>query len=319
MELLTGNLYKPVLITPAIDGADTLKIVSGFASPAIALKHLHDLREQNKSVSIDLVFGMAKNNGVEMATHKGFMKIQKSVDSFRCHYSYKDTPIHAKVYTWCKGEKPLLCYTGSANYTNNGFRSNLQREVMTQTDAKAGLKFFYDSYDDTVNCVDEPIVQARIALYESDKPRKNKKTKLETVELTLLDSRTGDTHERAGLNWGQRKGRDRDQAYIPVPSQIAKSPFFPPKDEYFTVLTDSGFSFTAKVAQDGRKAIHSSDSNAIIGRYFRERLGVRSEQYVTRRHLENYGRTTVTFTKIDDETYMMDFSPRNDKVEKETS
>ena len=37
-----------------------------------------------------------------------------------------------------------------------------------------------------------------------------------------------------------------------------------------------------------------------------------SGQYVTEKDLLKYGRTDVSFTKIDDETYFMDFSPNLD-------
>ncbi len=317
-KLLTKSLYKPVLLEPAKQGANNLKIVSGFASPAMALQHLHDLQAIDSKINIQLVFGMAKHNGIEIAKHRGFIDIQKRFSNFSCFYSYQQTPIHAKVYTWCNDSEPLLCYTGSANYTHNGFKRNLQREVMTQTDAKDGLQFFYDSYGDAINCVDEPAVQEHIALYKSNETHEQEKIGLECVDLPLLSSQTGETHEKAGLNWGQRAGRDHNQAYIPVPRQVAQSTFFPEKDQYFTVLTDDNFSFTARVAQQGRKAIHSSDNNAIIGEYFRKRLGLESGQYITRSHLENYGRTTVAFMKVDDETYIMNFSPHRDAVENES-
>lgn len=319
MELLTSRLYNPVLITPATEGADTLRIVSGFASPAMALRHLHDLQNIKHSINIQLVFGMAKHNGIEVATHKSFMDIQGRFFNFSCHYSYEEIPIHAKVYTWCKGDDPILCYTGSANYTQNGFKRSLQREVMTKTSAVDGLQFFYDSYGKAINCTDDPFVKEHIPLFKSDKTHQKERSGLPEVELSLLNSRTKQTHnEGGGLNWGHRGDRNRNEAYIPVPSRIAQTTFFPEKDQYFTVLTaDDDFSFIARIAQANRKAIHSSDNNSIIGKYFRDRLGLDSGQYITRQHLEDYGRTSVKFMRIDDETYVMDFSPHRDGAEQE--
>ena len=46
-----------------------------------------------------------------------------------------------------------------------------------------------------------------------------------------------------------------------------------------------------------------------MGEYIRTRIGVRSGEYVTRQHLAEYGRTDITFTKIDEETYILDFRP----------
>jgi len=74
------------------------------------------------------------------------------------------------------------------------------------------------------------------------------------------------------------------------------------------VLTDDEFSFIAVRAQDGDKAIHTPDGNYILGRYFRDRLGVDRGAPVVGDHLRAYGRTDVEFGKIDDETFFMDFS-----------
>ncbi len=49
------------------------------------------------------------------------------------------------------------------------------------------------------------------------------------VDLPLVMSgppARGEVHQRSGLNWGQREGRNPDQAYIPIPSTIAKAKFF---------------------------------------------------------------------------------------------
>ena len=318
MKLLTDNLYEPVLIEPAkIDGANTLKIVSGYASDTMASRHLNNLKEVNPKINIQLLIGMAKNDGIASNTHRGFLEICKKFDNFNCYYSIHNTPIHAKVYTWCRNDSPLLCYTGSANYTQNGFRKNLQSEAMTQTDAKSGLEFFGKCYANAVECTDEPVVEEHINIYKKDKDQ-TKKGELENHTLSLLDKKTKETHTTAGLNWGQREKRDPNQAYIPVPSNIAKTNFFPEKAEHFRIITDDEFFFSAVRAQDGSKAIHSSDDNSIIGDYFRKRLGVPSGARVTRKHLEDYGRTDVTFTKIDEETYLMDFSPKRDGAERET-
>ena len=130
----------------------------------------------------------------------------------------------------------------------------------------------------------------------------------ESVKLPLL-TRAGETHEKAGLNWGQRPGRNPNQAYIPIPVNHQKSGFFPNRAEQFTVLTDDGESFILVRAQDDGKALHSSLDNSQLGAYIRRRIGIGSGEYVTRAHLEKYGRTDITFIKVDEETYYLDFSP----------
>jgi hypothetical protein len=118
------------------------------------------------------------------------------------------------------------------------------------------------------------------------------------------------------LNWGQRDGRNPNQAYISVPAEIRKMEFFPVRQQQFTVLTDDGKAIICSTAQSGQKgaaldkykAIHSSTNNSLLGEYFRYRLGLTDGAFVNTSDVINYGRTDVTFYKIDPETYYMDFS-----------
>lgn len=54
--------------------------------------------------------------------------------------------------------------------------------------------------------------------------------------------------------------------------------------------------------------MHLLTWHALLGEYFRNRLGLANGAYVTAADLRSYGRTDVTFIKIDEEHYYMDFS-----------
>jgi len=54
-----------------------------------------------------------------------------------------------------------------------------------------------------------------------------------------------------------------------------------------------------RVEQQNNKAITTPLNNSLIGEYFRNRIGLPNRGYVTRRDLENYGRTDVAFYKLD--------------------
>ena len=60
--------------------------------------------------------------------------------------------------------------------------------------------------------------------------------------------------------------------------------------------------------QQNDKAITTPASNAQLGEYFRNRLGLANGANVHTSDLKAYGRTDVVFYKIDDEQYYMDFS-----------
>lgn len=75
----------------------------------------------------------------------------------------------------------------------------------------------------------------------------------------------------------------------------------------FKVITKDFGSFHMRMAQQGNKALHSVESNAILGEWIRKRIGAPSGGYVTKQMLELYGKTYVTFRKYADGTYLLDF------------
>ena len=127
------------------------------------------------------------------------------------------------------------------------------------------------------------------------------------MHLSLLQ-RGGDTGTKSGINWGQRDGRNPNEAYIPLPVSIARSGFFPLEKNHFTVVTDDGHTLILRVEQQNDKAITTPLSNAQLGEYLRNRLGASNGAYISRRDLEAYGRTDISFYKLDEEQYYMDFS-----------
>ena len=90
------------------------------------------------------------------------------------------------------------------------------------------------------------------------------------VTLSFI-TRTGDTGAKSGLNWGQRKNRNRNEAYIPLPSYIAKSGFFPLNKQHFLVITDYHHLLQLRVEQQNDKAITTPASNALLGEFIRYR------------------------------------------------
>ena len=130
------------------------------------------------------------------------------------------------------------------------------------------------------------------------------------VTLPLTTRKAGQivVPQRSGLNWGQRPGREPNQAYLSVPVDIQRGGFFPDRGEVFIVECDDGFSMKCVRSQENGKAIETPTDNSIIGTYFRNRLGVRSGHMVTVDHLHLYGRTSVDIYYRNDHLYYLDFS-----------
>ena len=140
-------------------------------------------------------------------------------------------------------------------------------------------------------------------------------TEFNFVTLPLTTKRGGQVivPQRSGLNWGQRPGRDPNQAYLSVPVDIQRSGFFPDRGDDFIIECDDGFRMKCVRAQANGKGIESPTDNSIIGIYFRNRLGVRPGFMVTIDHLYSYGRMSVDISFRNQYLYYLDFSTLSEK------
>lgn len=192
---------------------------------------------------------MPRNNGIEKARHFAFRKFVQTRPygmGFTCSYVTRGNPVHARTYCWFRAGNPVKALIGSANYSLTAFGMS-QIEAMSDGNAQSVATFYSDLRRNATGCLNEGI-EVAIAVTETRQVSDNDG---ETVTLSLLDRRTGETPARSGINWGQRDGRDRNQACINIPGDIRKSGFFPECAEQFTVLTDDGDSFIMVTAQDG--------------------------------------------------------------------
>lgn len=318
----TPDLYKEILLAPLSRNADELRIVSGYATSAMAERHLME----SERLKLSLLVGMCPKDGISITNHWGFVSLAKShVGGFQCHYRL-DLPTHSKLYIWYSHGIPTEAYLGSANYTQQAFLLNSQNEVLSECNPKDAHEYFLHQMEHSASCL-EPDIEKVIPIVKVMRrfpasrgrsvfsPRQRTVTNREnvlvtSVELPLYSTKTGRVERISGLNWGQRHGRNRDQAYIAVPAPVQRCNFFPSLAVHFHVATDDGEVLEMSIAQANGKAIQTPTPNAALGAYFRKRLGVPSGQLVTDTDLERYGRRTVTFTKFDNETYYMDFSVR---------
>ena len=269
---------------------------------------------------------MTSADGIERKNHAGLVELHTGVSGadFRCNYVIDRPPVHTKVYSWFRQGVPLIGYVGSANYTQNAFSPSM-RETLAEHDAADCFDYFNALIGETIECVSEDAPdlvqiydnrvaerrQEEVAMAEIQSAVKDSETSVERVELPLL-KRNGQMPGRSGLNWGQRPElrREPNQAYLKVPSFVYRTDFFPDIATHFTVATDDEKTFICARAQENGKALHTPLNNSLLGEYFRFRLNVSNGAEVTLAHLQQYGRDTVTFYKIDEETYYMDFSVR---------
>lgn len=315
------DLENKVLLQPVTEGADELCIVSAYASPSMATYHINKLQENGfMPIKIRIIIGMCPYDGLSLGIHKGFKDIQEKYalkpeySDISCQYNYKMPPVHSKIYVWLKHGSPFKAFSGSANYMQSAFSKDCGESLMECNADEAYKNFQSIECNSIINTDNE--VENYIRIYKNQ-PRLNYETRefypTETplTQTISLISKNGEVGKSSGLNWGQRIGRNPEQAYIPLPRAIAQSGFFPLNKRYFTVITDDDYCMQMRVEQQGDKAVTCPDDNAMLGRYFKERLHLESSQPITADILRNYGRTDVTFSKLNDELFYMDFSSQS--------
>ena len=308
--MITNSLYNEVLINPIkIKHLNEIYIVSGFVSASFFRRHIEDVLKLNKNIKINLIVGMGFAND----QHLALLNLKKNYKTNIDIYYYNKKPlIHSKIYIWTKDRIPILGYSGSSNYSQYGFFEKKQLNQMTADNPNELYKYFYQSLKNSKTIDKFKYKNKSLFKYYSknigitpgsiywDKPN-------EEVRISFL-TKKGDLGLKSGLNWGQRKNREPNQAYLPIRGEATKKDFLPDKGFTFTLITDDGIALDCTVQQDNRKAVSTTYNNSLLGEYIRKRINVPKNSLILTDHLIKYGRTDYMLKKIDDETFLFDMS-----------
>lgn len=336
-------LYAPARIE-RIRPCDTLKIVTAFTDCERISTHMISLAEGMKNnrfikrQKVDIILGMTKSS-LSAKKHEDICRLVRFINGTRempslsCRYIANGQEVHSKVYIWGqsqadKTEIPSCAYCGSLNYTMNAFYK--RRETISLCDPISAYRYYTGLIPDTIDCFDPSAPQKlknvankgaeaaedpdnserEYLYYDSQKP-------IAVIQVSLLRADGSDTGYGSGINWGIRPNgtrRNKNQAYIPYNHQDKVKGFFPEKvnpddNSYpiFRVITKDFGSFHMRMAQEDGKALHSVESNAILGEWIRKRIGVPDGGYITKQMLDLYGKTYVVFRKYADGVYLLDF------------
>lgn len=314
IPLYSDDLVQKYLITPALSKqVNRLCILATHASPSM-VSWLLKTYEENKifDISVELIIGDTVDHGIDSNTHEAFRELHGNRYSskwgnFSCSYLYTPPGFNESWYIWLDNERSLQAFSTSNDFTQSSMlRKN--NTIIKEHTASYAYKIYEKIVDRSIFC-NHAEVEDYVIIHAPNISLKTNSFIDSEQHVTLsFITRTGETGTKSGLNWGQRNNRNRNEAYIPLPRPIAKSGFFPLNKQHFLVVTDDHHMLQLRVEQQNDKAITTPASNALLGEYFRNRLGLANGAYVSIKDLNNYGRTDVTFYKIDDEQYFMDFS-----------
>lgn len=338
--MFSTELSERVLIQPFMAGADTLTIISGYASPATIIEHVNRLKIARgitgsaiPTVSIDLRVGMFAAGGTTRPEHDAFVRLtsQKIVDGdLRVSYFPGPHVVHSKVYVWSVAGRPAAAFSGSANYTNPGFslQRTGQQNVMTEVDPEEALQYCQGEANKLVQCADvDDETRDRLPL-RRERPSELALNRIshplpddldgdaqwvgKTYSLSLLKKNGDDYAPGGGINWGLSRGRaSEDEAYISVPSSIGQSGFFPPRNVTFDMVGDDLELLSVRIASGDNpygKDLTTSAPNSHLGSYIRRRMGLPSGAFIGTQQLDQYGRSDIDVTYLGNGQYTLDFS-----------
>ncbi len=341
---LYENFDEPLLYMPATE-CNRLRIITAFTDCERISTHMISLAEGIRKkkycsdLSIEIILGMTKSS-LSQKKHEDicrlirFLKYTKYMPKISCQYICEGKEVHSKIYLWCKDkedgglEMPKIAYCGSLNYTMNAFYK--RRESVAICDSVQAWRYYQELKKDVLDCMDPSVIEKIKKLTngpgelskeddgeEAEYSYYDKLTPIDTIKISLLKADGSDTGYGSGINWGIRSNgtkRNPNQAYIPYNANDKKEGFFPdrirPEDEscpMFKVITKDFGSFHMRMAQQGNKALHSVESNAILGEWIRKKIHAPSGGYITKQMLELYGKTYVTFRKYSNGVYLLDF------------
>lgn len=134
------------------------------------------------------------------------------------------------------------------------------------------------------------------------------------IILPLFSDKGGrNVPEKSGLNQWNAAGRKRNlnEIYIPIPSWINKAfpNFFPKRDISFELKLPNENSISAKVCQQGDKAL-MSNPNLDLGKWLlRDVMCLSEGELLTYEKLQILGIDSVEVCKLNDFKYKIDFRP----------
>lgn len=338
--MFSAYLCDRILIQPFMRGADTLTIVSGYASPATIIEHVNRLKVARgitgsalPEVSIDLRIGMFAAGGTTRPEHDAFVRLtsQKVVDGdLRVSYFPGPNVVHSKVYVWSAAGRPVDAFVGSANYTNPGFslQSTGQLNLMANVDPGEALGVCMLGAETLVQCADvddetrdrlplrrekpSELGLCRVSHPLSDDVEGDAQWVGKTYSLSLLKKNGDDYAPGGGINWGLSRGRaSEDEAYISVPSAVGQSGFFPPRNVTFDMVGDDLELLSVRIASGDNpygKDLTTSAPNSHLGSYIRRRMGLPSGAFIGKQQLDQYGRSDIDVTYLGNGQYTLDFS-----------
>lgn len=268
----SANAVQRILLSPVTLGANKLCILTNQASPNMASWILKTYDERRISgISLELIITSVPEQGISKMNHEGFIALQKAFrkgkpNIFTCSYLYGVPALKENLYVWLCNEEPMKAFSCSYDFTQSSLLRGSSGSVSEKI-ASSAYKTFEKAVENSIYCVSSE-VDDYVVIGPSKLPTEFVPSTDDPnyVTLSLVVKKTGEPGKRSGLNWGQRKKRNPNEAYIPLPRKIAQSVFSLLENNIFlslqTIIIHCNFVLSSKMTKRLRlrQAMHSLES-----------------------------------------------------------
>jgi hypothetical protein len=315
--LFTENLEEIIFNRHQHFQSDELIVISGYVGP----KPIERL--QRLPLRKQVVYGMYGLEGIKRPLHNSLIELQNGIENLNIFYS--NLPVHSKCYAWRNHGNIVHALVGSANFSSSGLKTPF-KEILAETTFDTFLPlndYITRVLNNSRSCLEVGIQDVIEAIVPG------------TICLLSLLGDNGEVQNAAGLNWGQNPANHTrpNDAYIKIRVQDIRNfpDLFPPKqlnplhqdrrgrpqrhNDAVEIIWDDGISMEGLLEGsqpvDGLtypKQVSSFPVKSELGEYLRIRIGVPLGQPVRRFHLERYGRTNISVSRLGEGVYRFDFS-----------
>lgn len=325
-----------------LDSPDELVIISGYLGPS-PIKRLTELPLDT------VVIGGMYSQGVNKKLFCSLKKIEQENSSLNLLFSKIDIHSKIYIWKK-KGDivSALIGSANfSRNGLCIDFRESLADATNdTFLSMNEYLKIIVDNSTNEPNIIDKSTNWVDFTYQKDTDATKNLNLKF-SYDIPLFANKNGKNYvpERSGLNWGFSNGHVAvGDAYIRIPKDLLKQQqrLVQPYDKNYIslgnkkrnsdpieIIWDDGTIMEASLEGNQMlggltypKQLTSYSRTrpfvdgkcisvkSILGRYLRSRLGIDVNQLITMEILQNYGRTDITLSLIEQGVYFADFSVR---------
>lgn len=338
--LRTGYASYTDTFKSLLKDSDTVNLATGYISTDSAID-LKNIIEANGGPRLNLCVGMHYFEGLTPVQDEALRSLDKSLRDAELGAVYLVTtfPFHGKVVCFSQKDKLIGSIIGSSNLSNivEGQRQYEADYLIEDALDKEGLKRFIN---DLIEKSSSPLsgLDVRVSIPENDllvdqigvhKVVANEidDAKAHLSDITFELPLKGDEAQKSGLNASFGEGRRNQQGFVmPRPwyevelivgKEITSKPHYPQADAQgeggsFCVITDDGWTFQCKVSGQNSKNLRSEDDLKVFGKWLKGRLEnsglLKPGERVTDKVLADYGRSTITMTKLaNKDAWFMDF------------